>query len=184
MFGARQRRELEARVAALEKRLEANEAQVDARLGELARDLEQADPEVRVRFLTSRIAADLASDLEKALADLRAGREALPALEELRKGLEQAAAGVDVPRFEGELSQVYRAEWTGYVSLYFAGGFTDSVSLLVGPEDPPTLEICKLNTSSDINSYAGGVVRRGEYWVAASRKPGRSGVKCVFTPFL
>lgn len=183
MFGSRRCRELEARVAILETKLESAQQRFEARLVELARDHER-DPEAHLRSLMNRVAGELSQQLERALADLRAGREALPALEDLRKGLESAAAGIDVPRVRASLDKVYRAERTGYVSLYFDGGYTDRVKLLVGPEDPPGSIICELNTSNSINSYAGGVVRRGEYWMARSEKAGKSGVKCVFTPFL
>jgi hypothetical protein len=183
MFGGRERRELEARVARLEAKLESVQERLEARVDELTRDKE-GDPEARLRFLMNHVAGELGQQLERAVADLRAGREALPALEELRTALETAAAGIAAPRLRASLDKIYRAERTGYVSLYFDGGYTDRVKLLVGPEDPPDSVICELNTSNSINSYAGGVVRRGEYWMARSEKPTKSGVKCVFTPFL
>jgi hypothetical protein len=106
------------------------------------------------------------------------------AAETALKGVQGAAiaAGVHRPRFKAERNKVYQAEATGYVSLYFQGGFTDRIEILVGPEDPPQECVCMVNTRNEINSYAGAIVRVGEYWVARSERSGRSGFVCVFTP--
>lgn len=77
---------------------------------------------------------------------------------------------------------VHRAEATGYVSLYFVGGRTATVRLLVGWGDPQTECICEANTRNDLNSYAGGIVRKDEYWTLESKLGDRSGFECVFTP--
>lgn len=80
------------------------------------------------------------------------------------------------------LGVVHQAEVTGYVSIYFTGGRTDKIQLLAGWDDPPTECICEANNYNDLNSYAGGVVRQGEYWMVVSKKLEKSGFECVFTP--
>jgi hypothetical protein len=100
----------------------------------------------------------------------------------LALGERAAASGVGLPRLRPALGAVHRAEATGYVSLYFTGGRTGTLRLLAGWEDPPTECICETNTRNDLNSYAGGVVRKGEYWTVAGKHPEGSGYQCVFTP--
>ena len=87
------------------------------------------------------------------------------------------------PRWRPVLSTVYRAETDGYLSLSFAGGRTDTVELYVGPEDPPT-ELVGTLAAGEIGAYFGGIVRKGEYWIALSKRaPQRTtGVRCLFTP--
>jgi hypothetical protein len=68
------------------------------------------------------------------------------------------------------------------VSIYLTGGRTDKIKLLVGSDDPPTDCICEANTVNDLNAYAGGIVRQGEYWTVVSKHGDRSGFSCVFTP--
>jgi hypothetical protein len=99
-------------------------------------------------------------------------------------GIQQLATstGVALPRTRPAFNTVYQAEATGYVSLFFTGGRTDILQLLAGPDNPPTECICEANTRNDLNSYAGGIVRKGEYWTVVSRTGLRSGVECVFTP--
>jgi hypothetical protein len=58
------------------------------------------------------------------------------------------------------------------------------VELCVGPTSPPDAVVCSLNVRNDINSYAGCVVRRGEFWLARSQTGSDSGVRCMYTPFL
>ena len=81
------------------------------------------------------------------------------------------------------LGVVHHAATLGYVSLWFAGGRTDVVDLLVGPDDPPTTVAGQLDCSAGFNGYVGTVVRPGEYWMATSKHPDSSGVLCMFTPF-
>ena len=99
-------------------------------------------------------------------------------------GLEERATaiGVGLPRLRPALGAVQRAEVTGYVSIYFTGGRTDKIRLLVGRDDPPAECVCEANTTNDLNAYAGGIVRKGEYWTAACKHPDKSGFECVFTP--
>jgi hypothetical protein len=100
----------------------------------------------------------------------------------LALGERAAASGVGLPRLRPALGAVHRAEVTGYVSVYFTGGRTDTLRLLAGWDDPPTECICETNTRNELNSYAGGVVRKGEYWTIVGRRPEASGYECVFTP--
>lgn len=91
--------------------------------------------------------------------------------------------GVGKPRFEARLDTVYHATTYGYVACYFVGGRTARVRLLVGPQAPPTTSVGYANSSAEINSYLGGIVRPGEYWMAATHKPGmNAGFECIFTP--
>jgi hypothetical protein len=92
------------------------------------------------------------------------------------------AAGVGLPRVRLDFGAVHRAEVTGYVSLYFVGGRTNKMRLLVGWNDPPADCIGEVNTTNGEQTYAGGIVRQGEYWTVASNHGNRSGFECVFTP--
>jgi hypothetical protein len=88
-----------------------------------------------------------------------------------------------VGRFEAALDTVYQATCHGYVAVYFVGGRTARMHLLVGTQSPPTTSVGYANSGSEINSYMGTVVRPGEYWMAATHKPGmKAGFECVFTP--
>ncbi|HUF83962.1 MAG TPA: hypothetical protein VMQ81_05145 [Acidimicrobiia bacterium] len=86
------------------------------------------------------------------------------------------------PRSRPAFNEVQRADVAGYVSLYFKGGYTDDIQLLVGVGDPPSEVVCEANTRNDMNSYAGAIVRPGEYWMARSKSGANSGFECVFTP--
>ncbi|KOX31028.1 hypothetical protein ADK67_09065 [Saccharothrix sp. NRRL B-16348] len=82
------------------------------------------------------------------------------------------------PRFPAALDTVYQAKTFGYVSVYFTTGRTARVRLLVGPQSPPTTVVAHIH-----DGFLGGVVRPGEFWLAATHKPGlRTGYECVFTP--
>ena len=146
--------------------------------------IEQLEEHVAQLAGTMTAARDMLADgrrLEERAAragQLSAGADA--AL--LALGERAAASGVGLPRLRPALGQVHRAEATGYVSVYFTGGHTDTLRLLAGWDDPPTECICEANTRNDLNAYAGGIVRKGEYWTVAGRHPERSGYECVFTP--
>jgi hypothetical protein len=100
-------------------------------------------------------------------------------LEERLERLLNPGAG----RFEAALDTVYQATTHGYVAVYFVGGRTARMHLLVGTESPPTTSVGYANSGSEINSYMGTVVRPGEYWMAATHKPGMTaGFECIFTP--
>jgi hypothetical protein len=93
------------------------------------------------------------------------------------------ATGIGEQRFEAALDTVYRARTHGYVAVYFVGGRTARTRLLVGPQSPPTTSIGAANSGAEINSYMGGIVRPGEYWMAATHRPGmKAGFECIFTP--
>lgn len=91
-------------------------------------------------------------------------------------------AGIARERSEVELNTVYQAETTGYVCVYYRGGFTDKVELLVGTQDPPIEVTCTANTTNGINSYCSAIIRKGEHWMVKSRKGRDSGFACTFTP--
>ncbi|KAA2266557.1 hypothetical protein F0L68_02130 [Solihabitans fulvus] len=94
------------------------------------------------------------------------------------------APGIAAPRFRAAMDTVYQATSLGYVAAYFVSGRTARVRLLIGYENPPTNEVGSANASAELNEYIGGVVRPGEYWVAATHRPGKKcGFECVFTPF-
>ncbi|HEX6356107.1 hypothetical protein [Actinophytocola sp.] len=144
---------LYARVQELEGRVE----RLSARLGTL---LDDEDRHARLIEMTTRA--------EGALRSLRELTE---------------PAGVGEPRFEAALDTVYRAKTYGYVAVYFVGGRTARMRLLVGPQSPPTTSVGYANSGSEINSYMGGVVRPGEYWMAATHRTGmKAGFECIFTP--
>jgi hypothetical protein len=93
------------------------------------------------------------------------------------------AVGIGEPRFQAALDTVYQAKTFGYVAVYFVGGRTARMRLLIGPQNPPTASAGSASASSGVNSYIGGVVRPGEYWMAATHRPGlKAGFECVFTP--
>ena len=124
----------------------------------------------------SRRLEDLAERAKRLSA---AGDAALTAL-----GARAAAAGVGQPRFRPAFGVVHRAEVTGYVSVFFTGGRTDTFRLLVGWNDPPTECVSEANTFNQLNSYAGGIVRKGEYWTLTGTHTSKKsyGFECVFTP--
>jgi hypothetical protein len=142
--------------------------------------------EERIGHLTETVAsARPLLDDSRHLEDLaeRAGQLSAAADTALLGLRERAtAAGVGLPRVRPAFGTLHRAEVTGYVSLYFNGGRTDKIKLLVGWDDPPTDCICEANTTNDLNAYAGGIVRQNEYWTVVSNHGGRSGFNCVFTP--
>jgi hypothetical protein len=144
--------------------------------------------EVRVAQLAEMAApARALLDGSRRLEDLaeRAKRLTTVADAELaRLGERAAAAGVGEPRVRPAFGVVHRAEVTGYVSVFFTGGRTDTLKLLVGWTDPPTECISEANTFNQLNSYAGGIVRAGEYWTLTGTHTSKKGFgyECVFTP--
>jgi hypothetical protein len=126
------------------------------------------------------------------LSDLKHLERIRSDLERIRLAAEAASEGLRAqPNVESlhqarrkvPLDSVQLAKTTGYVSIYFDGGRTDVVRLLVGSTEPPDDCVCEANSTNDINSYAGGIVRAGEYWRAQSKVgASRSGFICWFTP--
>lgn len=93
------------------------------------------------------------------------------------------AMGIGTPRFEAALDTVYQAPTFGYVAVYFVGGRTARMRLLVGPANPPTTSVGYANSGGEINSYMGTIVRPGEYWMAGTHRAGmNAGFECIFTP--
>ena len=66
---------------------------------------------------------------------------------------------------------MYRAKSHGYVAVYFVGGRTARMRLLVGTQSPPTTSVGYANSGSEINSYMGVSVHPGEYWMATPTAP-------------
>jgi hypothetical protein len=155
-------------LTAMRERIDRLERRVEQLTGELA----------AVRpLLTDAARLDAVADHAARLADTA---------EATLHTLQQRAddSGVARPRVRARLGRIYRAEATGYVAAYAGGGWTDIVEILVGPTSPPTQSVCRANSTNDINSYAGAVVRAGEYWVVTSeRGPDKSSFTCYFTPF-
>ena len=180
---------LENRLEQLEQ-AQANTDRLRGEIEQLKAMLEGAeiDPSRRMALLLSAIGGELETKLRQAS---KQATEASALVTEMKSLREQARTlsqpeAVAAKRFKGNLNRVYKPQWTGYACLYFDGGTTDIVQLLVGPKEPPEECICQLNTRNEINSYAGGVIRAGEYWVAKSKYSQEwtpSGVCCVFTPF-
>ncbi|CCH29305.1 hypothetical protein ABZ816_35635 [Actinosynnema sp. NPDC047251] len=85
--------------------------------------------------------------------------------------------------FEGRIDTLYRAEVTGFVAVYFVTGRTAKVQLLIGTTNPPTRVVGVVDSRGSHQSYAGGIVRAGEYWAAASasRRPNLD-FRVHFTP--
>lgn len=190
----RRQQELEGRIDRIEAQLEAQSrylAQESARwqsrttdaIAELTARFEES-PEQRVQVLLSAIADDLSAALQRSLADAQEASALKERIQRLCQELEQQVngGGARQPRTRARLNEVYHAPHTGYVALYFFGGRTDAVRLLMGPTDPPEICVSELDCAAGTNSYAGGVVRKGEYWLASSALGEGSGVRCCFTP--
>lgn len=133
------------------------QTQLDQRIGELLAAV-GSDPQARAQALLGAVASRSPRPCPRRS---RERRSCVPPPPTSRAGSVRPAAGPHRPRETRALDEVHRAGTHGYVSVFFAGGY------------------------DDLNSYADTVVRPGEYWTAASRTGAeRSGVVCVFTPFL
>lgn len=154
------------------KILEDRIAELEQRVGQLSDMVASA----RALLDDTRRLEDLTEHARRLSA---AADTALPGIRE-----RTTAAGVGLPRVRPAIGVVHRAEVTGYVSVFFTGGRTDTLRLLAGWDDPPTECVCEANTFNDLNSYAGGIVRMGEYWTLAGTHTGKKsfGYECVFTP--
>jgi hypothetical protein len=136
-----------------------------------------ASLESRVEELETRV-AQLLEDNGRVPELAERAENALKALAKLAE-----PAGLTEQRFEANLDTVYQATTYGYVAVYFVGGRTARMHLLVGPTSPPTTSVGYANSGSDINSYMGTIVRPGEYWMAATHRTGmKAGFECIFTP--
>src|SRR4051812_6674136 len=84
-------------------------------------------------------------------------------------------------RWQPRFNVVYTAERSLFVTVQYTGGWSGTVSLLVGPGDPPGTLLGELSPVT--NSFVGGLVQAGEQWTLASKKePRRGGVICWATP--
>ncbi|MFI6026635.1 hypothetical protein [Amycolatopsis magusensis] len=117
--------------------------------------------------------------LERRIAELERMVQTLTA----RADASEARTAPRGEGFEGRLDTLYRAESSGFVAVYFVTGRTAKVQLLVGPHNPLTRVVGVVNSRGSQDSYAGGIVRAGEYWVAASssRRPNLN-FRVHFTP--
>jgi hypothetical protein len=147
--------ELERRLAAVEGRL----ARIDAMTAQAAPLLADA---AHVQHL-----AEEARSLSEAVRVTVAGAS-------------EAAKTVVKPRFTPRFNEVYRSEGFGYVCVYFAGGRTGTVRILVGIEDPPT-ELA-VEVAFESPNYGAAVIRPGEFWTLSCRRADGGGFKAQFTP--
>ena len=161
MFGnGRVTRELAGRIDELQRRIDALTAENSALRG-LADDAARLERLAEQADRLSRVAAGAVSTVE---------------------GLAKAA-GVGGERIVARLNKVYQADVPGYVCAYFVGGYTDTVELFVGLENPPTLSVGYANSRGGSSSYAGTLVRAGEYWtVRSDLNVAMSGFVILFTP--
>jgi hypothetical protein len=83
------------------------------------------------------------------------------------------------PRFEPLFNQVYQAIGYTFVMVWFEGGHTTPVELLVGDEYPPTQSLGVLRAES---GNASGVVRPGEYWALRCKRDSGGGFRAMATP--
>jgi hypothetical protein len=84
-------------------------------------------------------------------------------------------------RWKPRLNVVYTADRPTYVTAQYTGGFSGSVSLLVGPDDVPTQRVGEL--SPVFNSFVAALVRAGERWtLSCAEAPKRGGLLCWATP--
>lgn len=175
MFG-RRARDLEVRLDAVEVEVQPARQLVD--------DALSGTPEERVRFLANRVSDELRQEIETLTADVARLKTLRGEAESALYKLQAALRGERAAPWPVTLNHVYQADVPGYVSVWFDSGRTDKIDILVGDEDPPTLCVGNLNTTNDINSYVGTIVRPGEYWLLQSKQGERSGVLSMFTPLL
>lgn len=84
-------------------------------------------------------------------------------------------------RWRPRVNVVYTADCAVFVTAQYAGGWSGTLSLLVGPEDPPGIVLGEMSTVA--NSSIGGLVQAGERWTLATKKePSRGGLICWATP--
>ncbi|GGQ67971.1 hypothetical protein [Couchioplanes azureus] len=156
------------------------------RTAELTARLDRMEEQLRRVLDQTAGARPLLADAQR-LAKLAAEARALSdATATTVEGLQAllAGTGIDRPRLHARVNRVYRAESLGYVAVFFRGGRTDDVRLLVGRDKPPQECIGEANTRNELNSYVGGVIRAGEYWTVEAKFATTSSYGCVFTPLL
>ena len=85
----------------------------------------------------------------------------------------------DEPRFEPLFNQVYQAIGCTFVTVWFEGGRTNPVELLVGDENPPTLSLGLLRAD---HGNASWVVQPGEYWALSCKRDDGGGFRAIVTP--
>lgn len=86
-------------------------------------------------------------------------------------------------RWQPRFNVVYTAEQAVLVTVHYTGGWSGTVTLLVGPDDPPGTRLGELSPVT--NSSITGLVQTGERWtLASSKEPRRGGVICWATPLM
>jgi hypothetical protein len=149
-------------------------AALRARVDRLEQELERlhaATDMARPLLDDARRLADLADEAR------RCGDSAAAAVDTMRAMT--AAAGIGQPRLSAQLNMIYQAKTTGYVWLFFVGGVTEPAEILVGTTRPPTQSVAKALSGT----YAGTIVRAGEYWTARTNNK-NAGYRCIFSPLL
>ncbi|MFJ6672240.1 hypothetical protein ACIQMJ_14115 [Actinosynnema sp. NPDC091369] len=139
-----------------------------------------ADLERQVATLSAQLSATrpLLDDATRIESLARQAEAAVRSLEARATPL-----GVGGTRTRPKLDTLYRADVLGYVSVYFVTGHITTVKLTVGTENPPTTVVGIAAGAGDSNSYAGAIVRPGEYWIAATRGDRTDyGFELHFTP--
>ena len=89
------------------------------------------------------------------------------------------SGAVHEPRFEPLFNQVYQADGHIFVTVWFEGGHTSPVELLVGDEFPPDVSLGVLRAES---GNASGLVRPGEYWALSCKRDDGGGFRAMATP--
>lgn len=84
------------------------------------------------------------------------------------------------PRLAARFNEVYRADGFGHLSVWFAGGRTGRVVILVGADNPPTDVAGEV--TADMPSSGTAMIRPGEYWMLNCDRKNGGGFKAVFTP--
>lgn len=194
---------LEERINLLEKSIEqqcrslisedidALRNELHAGLSKIGSEIEN-DPDKRMRLLLDQVTDQIEESLNSTLRKSDALSETTEIISKKADSIielhEQLMARISGKkpgdRRSVPLGELQQAESNGYVLLWFDGGGQDVVELLVGWSNPPEFLAASVNTYNQINYSAGSVVRSGEYWIATSRFPEESGIRCVFTPFI
>lgn len=161
-------------------------ATVQGALVELGARL-QGDPERRAQAVLAAASEELRVQLQRAIGDTQVASERATQAQQASKDIVALRARLQrPPAWQAPqpmpLDVVHHAPTNGFVALWFEGGYTGVVALLVGPADPPETCVGRLNTRNDLNPFCATVVRRGEYWKAQVEK-GSPDLPCVYTPF-
>jgi hypothetical protein len=84
------------------------------------------------------------------------------------------------PRIAVRFNEVYHAEGFGHLSVWFSGGRTGRVIILVRGDNPPTEIVGEVD--ADVAGSGAAIIRPGEYWMLDCNRRNGGGFKAVFTP--